>query len=265
MNRQQGNRKMAGFEEQISHALMKQAGSLQVTFADEERMRCSVHRKIEEESRMRKWSPRKIMVVAAAVCVIGSMTAVAAGKVTQSSSHSSHADDFTYDKLGEMETKLGFVTKAPETFANGFQFSTGVPADVSQMDDEGNVVQQGQDLNLTYKKSGMPDLFISAGNMDSYGEDSGQGQSFDHNGITIRYSADQYRFVPPNYQVSEEEQARMDAGELYISYGSDQVEDQVVKSVDWTDGGTHYNMLTFDGSLTAEEMVQMAGEVIDNK
>ena len=42
MNRQQGNRKMAGFEEQISHALMKQAGSLQVTFADEERMRCSV-------------------------------------------------------------------------------------------------------------------------------------------------------------------------------------------------------------------------------
>ena len=83
MNRQQGNRKMAGFEEQISHALMKQAGSLQVTFADEERMRCSVHRKIEEETGMRKWSPRKIMVMAAAVCVIGSMTAVAAGKVTQ--------------------------------------------------------------------------------------------------------------------------------------------------------------------------------------
>lgn len=214
---------------------------------------------------MRKWSPRKIMVAAAAVCVIGSMTAVAAGKVTQISSHSSHADDFTYDKLGEMETKLGFVTKAPETFANGFQFSTGVPVNESQMDDEGNVVQQGQELNLTYKKSGMPDLFISAGNMDSYGEDSGQSQSFDHNGIAIQYRADQYRFVPPNYQVSEEEQARMDAGELYISYGSDQVEDQVVKSVDWTDGGTHYNMLTFDGSLTAEEMVQMAGEVIDNK
>ena len=103
MNRQQGKRDMAGFDEQISHALYKQAGSLQVTSADEERMRCSVHRKIEEESRMRKWSPRKIMVVAAAVCVIGSMTAVAAGKVTQSSSHSSHADDFTYDKLGEME------------------------------------------------------------------------------------------------------------------------------------------------------------------
>lgn len=54
MNRQQGNRKMAGFEEQISYALMKQAGSLQVTFADEERMRCSVHRKIEEETGMRK-------------------------------------------------------------------------------------------------------------------------------------------------------------------------------------------------------------------
>ena len=74
---------------------------------------------------MRKWSPRKIMVMAAAVCVIGSMTAVAAGKVTQISSHSSHANDFTYDKLGEMEAKLGFTTKAPETFSSGFCFSTG--------------------------------------------------------------------------------------------------------------------------------------------
>ena len=81
MNRQQGNRKMAGFEEQISHALMKQAGSLQVTFADEERMRCSVHRKIEEETGMRKWSPRKIMVMAAAVCVIGDYYVFSLGRI----------------------------------------------------------------------------------------------------------------------------------------------------------------------------------------
>ena len=82
MNRQQGNRKMAGFEEQISHALMKQAGSLQVTFADEERMRCSVHRKIEEESGMKKWNMKRVFVVAAAICVLGTITAVAAGTVS---------------------------------------------------------------------------------------------------------------------------------------------------------------------------------------
>lgn len=265
MNRQQGNRKMAGFEEQISHALMKQAGSLQVTFADEERMRCSVHRKIEEETGMRKWSPRKIMVMAAAVCVIGSMTAVAAGKVTQISSHSSHANDFTYDKLGEMEAKLGFTTKAPETFSSGFCFSTGVPVERSDMDEASNVVQKGEEVNLTYKKSGMPDIHLSVSNMENYGESGNTGQAFDHNGITVMYRADQYLFVPPDYQVSEEEQARADAGELFVSYGTDQVENQVIKGVTWTDGGISYSMITFDSSLTPEEMVQMAGEVIDNQ
>ena len=79
------------------------------------------------------------------------------------------------------------------------------------------------------------------------------------------YRADQYLFVPPDYQVSEEEQARADAGELFVSYGTDQVENQVIKGVTWTDGGISYSMITFDSSLTPEEMVQMAGEVIDNQ
>ena len=52
---------------------------------------------------MRKWSARKIVTVAAAVCVLGTITAVAAGKITQTSSHSYHTNDFTYDKLEEME------------------------------------------------------------------------------------------------------------------------------------------------------------------
>ncbi|MFR5684583.1 MAG: hypothetical protein ACLUD1_11200, partial [Clostridia bacterium] len=65
--------------------------------------------------------------------------------------------------------------------------------------------------------------------------------------------------------VSEEEQARADAGELFVSYGTDQVENQVIKGVTWTDGGISYSMITFDSSLTPEEMVQMAGEVIDNQ
>lgn len=265
MNRQ--HRKQggyAGLEEQINRTLRQQAESIQVTSADAERMKGSVHRKIEEEKRMRRWSAKKVMITAAAVCVFGSITAVAAGRITSSVSHSSHNDDFTYDKLGEMETKLGIVTKAPETFSNGYRFSTGVPVERSGMDEAGNVLESGNDFSLNYKKSGMPDIYISVQKSSMY-ENEQWPQTFDHNGIAVGYSADQYRFVPPDYQITEEEQARVDAGELYVSYGSQEIEDEIIKNVHWEDEGIQYYISATDSSLSAEDLVQMAGEIIDNR
>lgn len=265
MNRQQGKQGgYAGLEEQISRTLRQQAESVQVTSADAERMKGSVHRKIEEEKRMRRWSAKKVMITAVAVCVFGSITAVAAGRITSSVAHSSHDNDFTYDKLGEMETKLGIVTKAPEAFSNGYRFSTGVPVERSGMDESGNVVESGNDLSLNYKKDGMPDIYISVQKSSMF-ENEQWAQSFDHNGITVGYRADQYRFVPPNYQITEEEQARVDAGELYVSYGSDEIEDEIIKNVYWEDEGIQYYITAMDSSLGAEDLIQMAGEIIDNK
>ena len=144
MNGQQDTDQTAGLEVQIRRTLLRRAESLEVTSADEERMKRSVHQRIEEESGMRKWSARKIAVVAAAACVLGSMTAVAAGKITHVSSHSYHTNDFTYEKLGETEERLGFATKAPEAFSNGYRFSVGVPVEQSGMDEEGNPVEMGE-------------------------------------------------------------------------------------------------------------------------
>lgn len=258
-------RREDGLDAEISRALLRQAQSLQVTSADEERIRCSVHRKIEEESGMRKWNTRKIIVAAAAICVLGSITAIAAGKVTQSVGYSSRADDFTYDKLGEIETKLGFATKAPESFSNGYHFTTGTPGTWQDMDDEGNVVEQGEDISLYYAKDGMPEIFVMVQKKAAYEEEPPYAQTFDHDGIKIGFREDHYRFVPPNYQISAEEQAMMDAGELSMSYGSDQVEDKISQMVSWKDNGIRYDMLIWDSTLTAEDLAQMAGEIIDNK
>lgn len=265
MNRQKETDAYAGLETRLWHTLLRRAESVQVTPGDTERMKRSVHRKIEEDSRMRKWTVRKVVAVAAAVCVLGSITAVAAGKITQVNSQSSHANDFPYSQLGKMENKLGFVTKAPEAFSNGYRFGTGVPVERSSMDKDGNVVEKGKDVSLTYKKAGQPDLFLSVEKTNIYEESEQPDQTFDHNGITLQYNSDNYRSVPPDYQVSAEEQAKVDAGELEISYGSREVENQVVQSLSWKDGKTQYIMNTFDNSMTAKEMAQMAGEIIDNK
>ena len=95
MNRRSKQVTRKGLEEQIGRTLCSRAESIQVTSADTERMRHSVHRKIEEESGMRKWNMKRVFVVAAAVCVLGTITAVAAGKVVYTSGGGSHLDDFT--------------------------------------------------------------------------------------------------------------------------------------------------------------------------
>lgn len=90
-------------------------------------------------------------------------------------------------------------------------------------------------------------------------------QVFEHNGITLNYTRDQYRFVPPDYQASDEEKAKEAAGELYISYGSDTVTDQVAQSMLWKDGEKVYIITAMDNPMTAQDMARMAGELIDNK
>ena len=224
MNRRSKPETQKELEEQIGRALCSRAESIQVTSADTERMRRSVHRKIEEESGMKKWNMKRVFVVAAAICVLGTITAVAAGKVAYTSGGGSHLDDFTYDKLGEMETKLGYTTNAPEVFSNGYRFDMGMPTHQDAMD-----------------------------------------QVFEHNGITLNYTRDQYRFVPPDYQASDEEKAQEAAGELYISYGSDTVTDQVAQSMLWKDGEKVYIITAMDNPMTAQDMARMAGELIDNK
>lgn len=125
-------------EEQIRQALSRQAETVRVSSQDSQRMIRSVHRKIEEENRMRKWSAKKIVVVAAAVCVFGTITAVAAGKIAGIASYSSWNDAvYQYSKVADMEKEVGFEAKIPEAFANGYGFTSALPGSQESRDAEG--------------------------------------------------------------------------------------------------------------------------------
>ena len=75
----------------LRNALKEQAETLAIGPEQTERMCRGVYQRIEEEGSMRKtWNIRKTVVVAAAVCLVGAMTAVAAGQVKTAISSSSH-------------------------------------------------------------------------------------------------------------------------------------------------------------------------------
>jgi len=252
-------------EEALNQCLTRRAELLEITSSDTEGMLRLIHERIKEESGMKKWSTRNIIIAAAAICMLSTVTGIAAGKAAYTSAASSHKDRFAYGKLKDMEQKVGFATKAPETFSNGYTFEYGVPVFNKEMDEEENVIRTAESLGLTYKKDGMPDITIDIQSSGFYDGETPADETFSHGEITLGYSCDNYRFVPEDYQISQEEQALADAGDLYVSYGSSQVEDSRIQFVSWTDGEVHYTMMARDNAMTAEELVQMAGEIIDNK
>lgn len=263
------NEREAGGSEQaddlkICDALNREAEKLLVSSWNVRSMQQSVHSRIREGNRMKRCSIKKIIVAACIACTLGSITAVAAGVIASTSSQSSRKEAFyDYAKVDEMEQKLGYTVKAPESFTNGFAFSNGVPKHQKAYDQNGNTLKQAEGLSISYTKSGMADITLSIQDASFTEDTETPDQVFNHNGVALKYTKSNYRFVPANYKVSDEEQAAMDAGRLYISYGADTVTDNVVKSISWKDQGTAYTMLSFDSTLSAEEFGEMAGEVID--
>lgn len=53
--------------------------------------------------------------------------------------------------------------------------------------------------------------------------------------------------------------------DYFIAYGSDKVEIQKSAAVEWTKNGIRYQLIGFDLSLSADEMFDMAEEVMGTK
>ena len=240
-------------ERTLRETLKERADALKTGPEDAERMCRAVNQRIEEEGSMRRrWNISKTAAVTAAICIIGAMTAVAAGKATMSYSFSSHDDEFTqYSQLTAAENEIGFDVKAPETFSNGYRFVSGVP-----------VYSQGQDES---GKEGQKDLYLDVSKSPLMDEESAWDQTEEHGGITLGYSSNHYRMVPPDYEMTAEEIAQSEAGDLMIAYGSDKITDQTLQSLSWEDNGHLYTLFGFDTGLSPEDFYQMAGEIIDGK
>ena len=249
-------------EEWIRDALQHRAEQIQVSQEDIAGLCRKIHERTQEGTGMtRKWNWKKTVIIAAAVCVLGSVTAIGGGRIVGITSHSYHSEEVgEYGQMKELAAKQEMELKVPETFSNGYTFESAVPVYETGQDEEGNDLASSQALSLIYVKDGEPDIFISAQRVP-IGELGDVDQTFEYNGMTMFYSKDHYRMVPPDYEISEEEQALIDEGSLVVSYGTDQVEDREYQFLCWENEGIHYILSVFDSRMTAENMAQMAGEM----
>lgn len=217
---------------------------------------------------MKRFSKRRVMILAAAMCLIGSMAVAAAGKVTGyvTSTNTNQVDYKTAEDVAKAEHKLGVPAKAVAAFENGYTFYRGFFTEVEGRDDSGQTVTVIPEVNLDYRMGGKH-FTINILNASHVNEEEGKrAEKMTVGDMTLTYNQDTYKFVVPDYQITEEEQAAVDQGDLFVSYGASKNTVEEVNYLRWEQNGAEYTLMTMgENFLSKEELVEMAKEMIAAK
>lgn len=221
-----------------------------------------------------KFQKRKVALAAAVIVAIGSITCYATGKMTGLMVGSSHLTEVSeYSGLAAAEEKAGFETGMPETFSSGYVFKNVNTGDGQAVDAEGNGIPGTEyiDVFMTYEKDGSE---ITASIMPELKEEPAEeaeakapeaSETREIGGITVSYYETTMKVVPPDYELTEQDKKDMENSNFTISYGSDQVYVQKVRSIDWKADGKAYNLLDMEGAVDAGTLFSMAQDVIEGK
>ncbi|WP_349668600.1 hypothetical protein [Lacrimispora sp.] len=252
-------------EEQLKRFINTELDSITPEM-DEERRLLEIHKKLNRRSDFMKFRKNKFAAVVTAMLVItvlGTVTAVAAGKITSLVS----GTDKNVNTLSELrevsKDQMKASPKFPDKFTNGMAFVKGNISHVKGMDENNNQVITYSEAYADYGVN--PQVVLSSHvHQDSIPEEDMAGQKEVYQGIELNCAEVQYLFLPPDQEPSEKDKKLQDEGKLMISYGSDQEERKLFKSVKWSENGIDYLLFTFE-NVELNSLTAMAKEVIDTK
>lgn len=207
----------------------------------------------------RRQVKRAIVLAVAAVALIGTVC-MAAGKAKAffgSSSPTNASENFS--DLTKYEEGVQVSTNAVEKFSNGYHFLEMNTQHNESRDEEDHVLQEYESIMIIYEKGGTRVTYFVSPVLQEIQE--GATKVLEADGQTYYYHEMTNKFVPADYEPTEEELAQQEAGLLNIGYGSDEVEVRVSGSIYWQHDGCTYSLFGFDTGMTAEEFLQMALEV----
>ena len=248
-------------DDALRWALRQQAQTTPLSDVQLEQMKRRIRQK--EEPNMKRFSMKKGLLVACALCVVGSITAVAAGKLAAVEVHSSLEDIMTsYEEL-ETASKELFDVSLPETFDNGYTFANAVPGAATGADENGNALSQWETLMVTYTKDDAAELNLAVDPlMAGTAVETGTASTID--GITYYYNEVTYLTLPPEEKPTAQEEALAEEGKLAIAYGSATRQESQLEQVSWQQDGMACQMFLMDGNLGEDELLEMAQETAEH-
>ena len=237
--------------------IMKEALSEKVQYVEpSEQLLANIHQKVDErrkENGFMKYDMRKMVAAVAAICAL-SVTCYAAGQLGGVVS-SSTPDIETFAGLEKAEKKLGYDAKYVETFKNGMTFQYGGTGETQGQDENGNPMgKKYKTMTVSYADE--------AGNKVNLMIDGGSPYADTGVEVETGYSSDTYLFLPNEDALTEEYKAMQDAGEIYISYGTADVQWNEMENYSWEDNGVFYSLTASDCGFGGDVMAAMAAEIM---
>lgn len=221
----------------------------------------------QKEACMKCLSVKKVLIGAAVGCLLVSGGVFAAGRVVSLSS--SHWLPDAYRSYGDMDRaqkELGYSVDTVEEFSNGYRFDQMFVEDVNGNDEDGNTVYTFKELNISYEKDGEPKMWLDVSKPVEKQVRKGEPEATRQaGGVTVYYDTTTYKFVPPDYELTDEDKVNLEKDDFTISYGTEEVQVQLVSNVTWEKDGVFYNLMGFDLTMGAEELLDMAEEVMGTK
>lgn len=228
-----------------------------------------IHKKIGRRSDLMKLTKKKLATAVAAVMVItvmGTVTAVAAGKITSLISFSSQNDviDSMTELVLQANDQMGAVPKLVDEFSNGMAFREGNITKVNGFDENNNQIITYPELMASYGNDSEVTLSSHVHQEVLAEESDTAGEQEVYQNVSLKAIEENYLFLPADASPSAEDQKLHDEGKLQISYGSSKEERKVFKSVSWSENGMDYLLYT-SKEIPLKTLIDMAKEVIDAK
>ncbi len=218
----------------------------------------------QKEADMKHLSVKKLVIGVAVGCLLVSGGVAAAGHAVSLSTHSWLTDAYrSYGDMDKAQEELGYRVDTVEEFSNGYRFERMSVNDTNGKDEQGNVVYTYKSLAIHYEKGREPSVSLCVAKPVEAVVRTGEPEAVRQVGeITVYYDSTTYKFVPPDYEVTDEDKARLEKDNFTISYGSSEVEEKQSSDVTWYKDGIFYHLLGFDVNMSPEEMLDMAEEII---
>ncbi len=224
---------------------------------------------MKEEKRMKHFSVKKVVIgVAAASLVVGAVCIAGSGVRYIMGGSSAFPNYTEFSDLEKAEADAGYEVKAVEKFANGYAFRDITIGDESVVNEAGQEESSQKTIHIGYEKDGESITLYIRG---VYPQETGEAQQEPQYDRTLQVGEVQVgfhkimnKFVPPDYELTQEDEKNMENPNFNLAYGSSEVELNTGFSTLWEENGISYDLYGTDLSISGEEMLQMAKEIIES-
>jgi hypothetical protein len=203
-----------------------------------------------------------ILIAAAAILILGGVV-FAAGKTAMIYGYSNSKPDYTsLPSVTEIQKQIDAQPNIINEFSNEYTFKDGSIVHERYVDENEDEKIKYTSVDLRFYKDNKS-INVSMKKSGIIPEEYDNIELKTYNNINMYYSEQTMKFVPPDYEKTEQDIADEASGKYTFSYGTSDVEVHDFKNISWDYNGVNYSLYCMDNDLTEQELYNMAIEIIN--